>query len=180
MSIGLGAARSGHSPDRFALPSSAARRLICDGMSAIACAFFWIQLLAGISAFQGTPPVPPPRPVVPTPPPTPPQNPLDIAARDALQQYSSALEALDADQVKKIQPSVDAEGLRRAFRDMRELKVTIDNVKVLSTEGPIARVSCRVTQILTPKAGTRQTTAVTRVLRLRKQEAVWLIDGFER
>jgi hypothetical protein len=108
------------------------------------------------------------------------QNPLENAAREALQQYSTALEALDADQVKKIQPSVDAEGLRRAFRDMRELKVTIDNVKVLSTEGSVARVSCRVTQTLTPKAGNRTTTAVTRVLRLRKQEAAWLIDGFER
>ena len=151
-------------------------------MAVVVCAVLWIQLLVGITAFQATPPVPPQRPAAPTPPtPTPtPQNPLEIAARDALQQYSTALEALDADQVKKIQPSVDAEGLRRAFRDMRELKVTIDNVKVLSTEGPIARVSCRVTQTLTPRAGTRQTTAVTRVLRLRKQEAVWLIDGFER
>jgi hypothetical protein len=41
-------------------------------------------------------------------------------------------------------------------------------------------VSCRVTQTLTPKAGGKQTSAVTRVLRLRRQEAVWLIDGFER
>jgi hypothetical protein len=149
-------------------------------VSAVVCAVLWIQLAAGISAFQGTPPVPPQRPATPTPPAPTPQNPLETAARDALHQYSTALEALDADQVKKIQPSVDAEGLRRAFRDMRELKVTIDNVKVLSTEGTVARVSCRVTQTLTPKAGTRQTTAVTRVLRLRKQEAVWLIDGFER
>ena len=35
-------------------------------------------------------------------------------------------------------------------------------------------------QALTPKAGTKQTSTVTRVFRLRKQEAVWLIDGFER
>jgi hypothetical protein len=140
----------------------------------------WLQLLLAISAVQGTPPASPQRPTAPAAPATTPQNPLETAAREALQQYSTALEALDADQVKKIQPSVDAEGLRRAFRDMRELKVTIDNVKVLSTEGTIARVSCRVTQTLTPKAGIRQTTAVTRVLRLRKQEAVWLIDGFER
>jgi len=90
------------------------------------------------------------------------------------------MESLDADQVKKAYPSVDVEGLRRAFREMRELKVSIDNVRVLSIEGAIARVSCRVVQALTPKAGTRQTSTVTRVFRLRKQEAVWLIDGFER
>ncbi len=109
-----------------------------------------------------------------------PQAAVEAAAKEALQQYSAALESLDADQVKKIHPAVDVEGLRRAFREMRELKVTIDNVRVLSTEGATARVSCRVTQTLTPKAGSKQTTAVTRVLRLRRQEAVWLIDGFER
>jgi len=122
-----------------------------------------------------------PRPATSQPPAPPqPPNPLDAAANDALKQYSAALESLDADQVKKIHPGVDVEGLRRAFREMRELKVSIDSVRVLSTDGATARVSCRVTQTLTPKAGSKQTTAVTRVLRLRKQEAVWLIDGFER
>ena len=105
---------------------------------------------------------------------------LEAATKEALAQYSAALESLDATQVKKIHPSVDVEGLKRAFRDMRELKVAIDDVRVLSTEGAVARVSCRVTQTLTPKAGAKQTSAVTRVLRLRRQEAVWLIDGFER
>jgi hypothetical protein len=106
--------------------------------------------------------------------------PLDAAVRDALTQYSTALESLDADQVKKIHPSVDSEGLKRAFREMRELKVTIDSIKVLSADGATARVSCRVTQALTPRVGTKQNNTVTRVLRLRKQEAAWLIDGFER
>jgi hypothetical protein len=116
----------------------------------------------------------------PRPAPAAPQTPLESSAKDALQQYSAALESLDADEVKKIQPGVDVEGLRRAFREMRELKVTIDNVRVLSTEGAVARVSCRVSQTLTPRAGSKQTTAVTRVLRLRRQEAAWVIDGFER
>ena len=57
-----------------------------------------------------------------------PQSPLEAAIRDALQQYSAALESLDADQVKKIHPSVDGEGLKRAFREMRELKVSIDTL----------------------------------------------------
>ena len=82
--------------------------------------------------------------------------------------------------MKKIHPAIDLETLRRAFRDMRELKVTIDAVKVLSTDGAITRVCARVTQVLTPRAGTKQTTAVTRVFRLRKQDAAWVIDGFER
>ena len=63
---------------------------------------------------------------------------------------------------------------------MRELKVTIDTIKVLSTDGATARVSCRVTQTFTPRAGTKQNSTVTRVMLLRRQEAVWVIDGFER
>ncbi len=130
--------------------------------------------------------VPPPRPGVPplTPGQPAPQgiapSAFDAPIKDALQQYASALESLDAEQVKKVQPTVDVDGLRRAFREMRELKVGIDSVKVLSIDGAVARVSCRVLQTLTPKAGTKQTSTVTRVFRLRRQEAVWLIDGFER
>jgi hypothetical protein len=131
-----------------------------------------LLLLAAAQAPQ--PPRPPTAPVPAA------DRPLDASARDALQQYSEALESLDADLVKKIQPSVDVEGLRKAFRDMRALKVTIEDVRVLSAEGAILRVSCRVSQALTPKAGKTQNTAVTRVLRLRKQEAVWVIDAFER
>jgi hypothetical protein len=37
-----------------------------------------------------------------------------------------------------------------------------------------------VTQTLTPKAGTKKTTAVTRVIRFRRQAGGWLIDAFER
>jgi hypothetical protein len=143
-------------------------------MFGLACAGLWLHISAVALGVQGTPAqrssaVPPPA-----------QTQIENSVRDALQQYSSALESLDADQVKKIHPAVDIEILKRAFRDMRELKVTIDNVKVLSTDAGITRVSCRVTQVLTPRAGSKQTSAVTRVLRLRKQEAVWVIDGFER
>jgi hypothetical protein len=155
------------------------RTFLCQGVCAAAAALL-LSLPAGVTA-QATS-IPRPATAQPPAPPVPPQpaNPLDAAAKEALQQYSAALESLDADQVKKIHPGVDVEGLRRAFREMRELKVSIDNVRVLSTEGATARVSCRVTQTLTPKAGSRQTTAVTRVLKLRRQEATWLIDGFER
>ncbi len=41
---------------------------------------------------------------------------------------------------------------------MRELKVAIDAVRVLSIDGTTARVSCRVTQTLTPKVGSKRTT----------------------
>ncbi len=100
--------------------------------------------------------------------------------RDMLQRYSAALESLDADAVKKVQPSLPAENLAKAFKDMRELKVTIGEVRVLSTDGATARVSCRVTQALTPKAGSKQTSAVTRVMRLRRDADSWVIDAFER
>jgi hypothetical protein len=104
----------------------------------------------------------------------------ETGVRDALQRYATALESLDASAVKKIQPSLPAENLAKAFKDMRELKVTIDTVRVLSLAGTTARVSCRVTQTLTPKAGAKQNTAVTRVIRLRRNADLWVIDGFER
>jgi hypothetical protein len=107
-------------------------------------------------------------------------KPVDPALRDVLQQYATALESLDADAVKKVQPSIDLEGLKRAFREMRSLDVDIDNVKLLSSDQTSARISCRVSQTLTPKAGSRQTTTVTRVLRLRRQDAGWVIQAFER
>ena len=104
----------------------------------------------------------------------------ESGVRDLLRRYSMALESLDATAVKKVQPSLPAENLAKAFRDMRELKVTIEDVRVLSMDGSMARVSCRVTQTLTPKAGSKQTTTVTRVMRLRRDADMWLIDGFER
>jgi hypothetical protein len=101
-------------------------------------------------------------------------------AREVLQQYSTALASLDADAVKRVQPSIDVETLKKAFREMKALEVAIDTIKVLSSEPSMARVSCRVTQTLTPKAGAKRSTAVTRVLRLRRNDAGWFIDGFER
>jgi hypothetical protein len=104
----------------------------------------------------------------------------EAGVRDALLRYSAALESLDANAVKKVQPSIPIENLTKAFKDMRELKVAIDAVRVLSTDGAVVRVSCRVTQTLTPKIGSRQTTAVTRVMRLKREADSWVIDGFER
>jgi soluble cytochrome b562 len=104
----------------------------------------------------------------------------ESAVRDTLQRYSAALESLDATAVKKVQPSIPADNLAKAFKDMRELRVKIDDVHVLSLDGATARVSCKVTQTLTPKAGSRQTTSVTRVMRLRRVTDAWVIDGFER
>jgi len=104
----------------------------------------------------------------------------EAGVRDALQRYSAALQSLDAAAVKKVQPSIPVENLAKAFREMRELKVEIDSVRVLSSNAATARVSCRVTQTLTPKAGSRQTTAVIRVIRLRRDANAWVIDGFER
>jgi hypothetical protein len=145
----------------------------CSGPLLAVCVWLCLQMSSAVLASQATPPQ---RPAVPAAP----QSPLDAAVRDALQQYSAALETLDADQVKKIHPSVDGEGLKRAFREMRELKVTIDTIKVLSTDATTARVSCRVVQTFTPRAGSKQNSTVTRVMRLRRQEAAWLVDGFER
>lgn len=109
------------------------------------------------------------------------ENPqIEVGIRDLLRQYSTALEQLDADAVKKVQPSIELENLRKAFREMRALNVTIDDVRVLASDSVVARVSCRVTQTLTPKAGSKQTTALTRVMRLRRQSDSWTIESFER
>ena len=101
-------------------------------------------------------------------------------ARDVLQQYATALASLDAEAVKKVQPSIDVESLRRALRDMKTLEVVIDGIKVLSSDASAARVSCRVNQTLTPKAGSKRSTVVTRVVRLRRVNNTWVIDSFER
>jgi hypothetical protein len=104
----------------------------------------------------------------------------DTDIRDTLKLYATALERLDADAVKKVQPSIEVESLRKAFREMRALNVTIEDIRILASDATTARVSCKVNQTLTPKAGSRQTTAVTRVLRLRRQVGSWIIDSFER
>jgi hypothetical protein len=109
-----------------------------------------------------------------------PQTAAEAGVRETLQRYSAALESLDANAVKKVQPAIPADSLSKAFKDMRELKVVIDEVRVLASDTSTARVSCRVTQTLTPKAGSKQTSAVTRVMRLRRQADAWVIDGFER
>ena len=110
----------------------------------------------------------------------PPQPAGNPAVRETLERYVAALESLDADAVKKVQPSIDADGLRRAFTEMRSLDVELDEVRVLSADATTARVSCRVTQTLTPKAGSRQKSTVTRVLRLRRHDTGWVIQDFER
>jgi hypothetical protein len=104
----------------------------------------------------------------------------DTGVRELLQQYSTALESLDAEAVKKVQPAIDLGSLKKAFDEMRALDVDIEDVKVLSGDARVARVSCRVTQTLTPKAGSKRTTTVTRVIRMRRADEGWVIDAFER
>ncbi len=105
---------------------------------------------------------------------------VEAAVSAALERYSTALESLDADSVKKVQPAIDVESLKKAFKEMRALDVTIAELKVLSTDAAVVRVSFKVTQTLTPRAGSKQTTAVNRVVRLKKHEAGFVIDAFER
>jgi hypothetical protein len=108
------------------------------------------------------------------------ERPCDAGVRELLQQYSTALESLDAEAVKKVQPSIDLGSLKKAFEEMRALDVDINDIKVLSGDARGARVSCRVTQTLTPKAGSKRTTTVTRVIRMRRADDGWVIDAFER
>jgi flavin-binding protein dodecin len=105
---------------------------------------------------------------------------IEAAVSEALERYSTALESLDASSVKKIQPSIDVESLKKAFGQMRTLEVTIADLKVLSTDAAIVRVSCKVTQTLTPKVGSKQTTTVNRVVRLKRVDTGLVIDAFER
>jgi hypothetical protein len=105
---------------------------------------------------------------------------VEAAVSATLERYSTALESLDADSVKKVQPAIDVESLKKAFKEMRALDVTIAELKVLSTDAAVVRVSCKVTQTLTPRAGSKQTTAVNRVVRLKKHDAGFVIDAFER
>jgi hypothetical protein len=108
------------------------------------------------------------------------QSSAEAGVRDTLHRYSTALQSLDPDAVKKVQPSIPTEDLAKAFKEMRELKVDIDAVRMLSQDAASARVSCRVTQTLTPRAGAKRTSSVTRVIRLRRLADSWVIEGFER
>lgn len=110
----------------------------------------------------------------------PPDPVIQSSIQAVLQQYSIAFESLDAGAVKKVQPSIDVENLKTAFKEMRALEVKIDEIKILSIDVGVVRVNCRVTQTLTPKAGTQKTIAVMRVIRLRRPGSVWIIDAFER
>ena len=107
-------------------------------------------------------------------------RPVDTALRDTLTQYASAFQSLDAAAVKRVQPSANVTSLQTAFSEMRALEVRIDEVTVLSEDQSATRVSCRVRQTLTPKAGSRKSINVVRVVRLRKQSTGWVIDAFER
>ena len=85
----------------------------------------------------------------------------DAAMRDTLQRYSAALgESRPRKPCAKCTLGISL--ATKAFRDMRELKVVIDTVRVLSTDGKSARVSCRIEQTLTPQVGSKQTTTVVR------------------
>jgi hypothetical protein len=105
---------------------------------------------------------------------------IDPALRDTLTQYASAFRSLDAAAVKRVQPSANVASLQSAFNEMRALDVAIDEITVLSEDSTATRVSCRVRQTLTPKAGSRKSIEVVRVVRLRKQNTGWVIDAFER
>jgi len=159
------------------LPSAHYRLRRCLGHVLFSSA---LTLLDPETVLRAQTPAPAARPA-PAPAPSPQLAQVEAAAKELFQEYAAAYEALDADRVKKIQPSMDLALLRRAFRDLREMKLSIDNIKVLTVDGPTARVSIRVSQVVTPKAGAKQNPeVVTRVVRLKRQEAVWLIDGFER
>jgi hypothetical protein len=107
-------------------------------------------------------------------------RPVEAGVRDALRQYATAFQSLDAASVKKVQPSANVASLQNAFKEMRSLEVSIDDIVVLSQDATATRVSCRVRQTLTPRAGARKSIDVIRVVRLRKQNNVWAIDAFER
>jgi hypothetical protein len=107
-------------------------------------------------------------------------RPVDTGLRDTLTQYASAFQSLDAAAVKRVQPSANIASLQSAFNEMRALEVSIDEIAVLSEDNTATRVSCRVRQTLTPKAGSRKSIDVVRVVRLRKQNNGWVIDAFER
>jgi hypothetical protein len=107
-------------------------------------------------------------------------RPVDPALRETLSQYASAFRSLDAAAVKRVQPSANIASLQSAFNEMRSLDVDIDEITMLSEDSTATRISCRVRQTLTPKAGSRKSIEVVRVVRLRKQNTAWVIDAFER
>jgi hypothetical protein len=105
---------------------------------------------------------------------------VDPGVQETLKQYATAFQHLDAAGVKRVHPAANEASLQSAFREMRALDVSIDDIQVLSQDSTATRVSCRVRQTLIPKAGSRKSIEVNRVIRLRRQNNGWVIDAFER
>lgn len=67
--------------------------------------------------------------------------------------------AADPERLARFERRRDVDSRRhvdKAFKDMPELKVAIDAVRVLSADGGTVRVRCRVTD---PRVGAKRTTA---------------------
>jgi hypothetical protein len=127
-----------------------------------------------------TSPPEPARPPEPRPSERPAAPPVDEAAavRSVIGRYVRAWESLDAAAVQAVQPKVDVQALRRAFRGFRTLQMTMSDCDV-RVQGDAATAVCRRSQRIVPEVG-RQLTDNSRVrFRFHRAGGGWVIDGID-
>jgi hypothetical protein len=98
----------------------------------------------------------------------------EAAIRAVLRSYEQAYGALNAQDVKRVFPDIDAQALADNFKSMRALSVEIINPRI-SIAASTATVACQVRQRFTPDVGSGGQTTVNATFRLVKRGNAWVI-----
>jgi hypothetical protein len=98
--------------------------------------------------------------------------------REALRRYEAAYESLDAQGVKRILPSVNAQELAKAFAAYKVYEMTVE-VGQIDVQGSTARATCVVKRSFTPKVGRGASVSTNSVFRLEKVGGDWIVAGID-
>lgn len=114
----------------------------------------------------------------PIPPPAAPLADDNLLVTQALQQYRTAYEGLDARRAHAVWPAVNQAALARAFEGLESQSLTFDACDV-RVRGESAIAVCQGSAQYVPKIGNRQPRTEPRVwnFSLRKAGADWKIDS---
>jgi eukaryotic-like serine/threonine-protein kinase len=98
--------------------------------------------------------------------------------RDALRRYEGAYESLDAQEVKRILPSVNAQELAKVFAAYKAYVMTVE-VSQIDLQGSIALATCVVKRSFTPKVGRGASMTTKSVFRLERVGGDWIVVGID-
>lgn len=129
-------------------------------------------------------PAPTPRPPEPAPRPTPAPGPSapvvtdDAAIRATLRAYEQAYSNLDVAAVVRVFPTVDANGLKRAFAGRSDQRVEIQNEQI-AIDGTNATIRCQSRQSWV-QGGRRESQPVSLEIRMQKGASGWTIARIQQ